>query len=137
MSAMSSSPTVKPMIGDPTKGMSTLPTMPSTCHEPSPAEMNAAPSSPPMSAWLDDDGIPSRQVRRFQMMAPTSAAAITDCDSTFVSMSPVPMVPATAVPVSAPKKFATALIAMAQLGFSARVLTLVAMALAVSWKPLM
>ena len=47
------------------------------------------------------------------------------------------MVLATSVPVSAPKKFATALMAIAQPGFSARVLTLVAMALAVSWKPLM
>ena len=137
MSAISSSPTVKPMIGDATSGRSTLPTMPSTCHAPNPAEMKAAPSSPPISAWLDDDGIPRRQVSRFQMMAPTSAAAITDCDSTFVSMSPDPTVRATAVPVSAPKKFATALIAIAQLGFRARVLTLVAMALAVSWKPLM
>ena len=47
------------------------------------------------------------------------------------------MVAATAVPISAPTKLATALSAMAWSGRSARVLTLVAMALAVSWKPLM
>ena len=111
--------------------------MPSICHEPIPAEMSAAPSSPPIRAWLDDDGMPSRQVSRFQTMAPTSAAAITVWDSTFVSISPAPIVSATAVPVSAPAKFATALMAMAQPGVSARVLTLVAIAFAVSWKPLM
>ncbi len=55
------------------------------------------------------------------MMAPTSAAAITDWDSTFVSIRPAPTVSATSSPVSAPAKFATALMAMAHPGFSARV----------------
>ena len=52
-------------------------------------------------------------------------------------MSPEPTVFATSVPVSAPAKFAVALIAIAQCGARARVATLVAMAFAVSWKPLM
>ena len=52
-------------------------------------------------------------------------------------MRPVPTVSATAMPVSAPAKFAAALMAIAQVGLRARVLTLVAIALAVSWNPLM
>jgi hypothetical protein len=44
---------------------------------------------------------------------------------------------ATAVPLSAPTKLAVALMAIASPGVSARVLTLVAIALAVSWNPLM
>ncbi len=47
------------------------------------------------------------------------------------------MVVATAVPVRAPAKFAAADRAMAWLGRRARVEILVAMAFAVSWKPLM
>ena len=37
--------------------------------------MIVAPSSPPMRAWLLELGMPSRQVIRFQAMAPISAAA--------------------------------------------------------------
>ena len=110
---------------------------PSICHELMPAEMSDAPSSPPISAWLDEDGMPSRQVIRFQMIAPTSAAAITVWDSTLGSMIPPLIVTATLVPTSAPAKLAVELIAIAQPGRSARVLTDVAIAFAVSWKPLM
>ena len=134
---MNSSPPMKPMIGEPTSGRSTLVTMPSMFHEEMPAEMSDAPSMPPIRAWLDDEGIPSRQVIRFQMIAPTSAAAMTAWDSTFGSMIPPATVCATAVPVRAPAKLATELMTIAQPGLSARVLTLVAIALAVSWKPLM
>ena len=76
MSAMNSRPTVNPTIGEPTSGTRTFVTMPSMFHDEMPAEMSDAPSRPPIRAWLDDDGIPSRQVSRFQMMAPTRAAAI-------------------------------------------------------------
>jgi hypothetical protein len=50
---------------------------------------------------------------------------------------PAAIVFATAVPVSAPTKFAVADMRIATCGRSARVETDVAMALAVSWKPLM
>ena len=67
-----------------------------------------------MRAWLDDDGMPSRQVMRFQTIAPTSAAAMTVCDTpTSVLIRPSPTVWATAVPVRAPTKFATALMPIA------------------------
>jgi hypothetical protein len=76
--------------------------------------------------------MPNHQVSRFQAMAPSSAAATTTWLSILWSISPVPIVAATAVPVSAPTKFAMALITMANCGFSARVETEVAMAFAVS-----
>ena len=65
-------------------------------------------------------------------MAPTSAAATTVCPSAWWLISPAPTVLATAVPVSAPRKFAAALMAIAHCGFNARVETDVAMAFAVS-----
>src|SRR5438477_4641891 len=52
-------------------------------------------------------------------------------------MMPLPTVVATAVPESAPTKFSTPAISTARPGESTRVATTVAMALAVSWKPLM
>ena len=81
--------------------------------------------------------MPNRQVIRFQTIAPTRAAATTALPSDCGAMRPEPMVLATAVPVRAPPKLAAALMAIAHWGFSARVLTEVAIALAVSWKPLM
>ncbi len=137
ITTMSSSAAMKPTIGDPTRGRSTLPPMPERFHEPTPAATAADPSRPPMSAWLDELGIPSRQVMRFQVMAPTRAAAITVWLSACVVIRPPPIVFATAVPTKAPPKFAMALMTIAHCGFSARVDTEVAMALAVSWKPLM
>ena len=138
MMTISSSPSAKPMIGELISGTSTLSRTPMKFHEPGPAAAAAAPSRPPINAWLLELGIPSRQVNRFQKMAPISAAATTDTPSTLVAISPAPTVFATAVPVSsAPPKLATALMTMAHCGLMARVLTLVAIALAVSWKPLM
>ena len=83
--------------------------------------------------------MPSRHVIRFQAIPPTSAAATTICPSSPVGVSAIPdaIVLATAVPVSAPTKFAAADIRIAWLGRSARVETDVAIAFAVSWKPLM
>ena len=42
------------------------------------ATISTAPSRPPIRAWLDELGMPSRHVIRFQMIAPTSAAATID-----------------------------------------------------------
>ena len=95
---MNSSPKTKPITGEATSGMSTFVMTPSICQELMPAEISDAPSSPPMSAWLDDDGMPSRQVIRFQMIAPTRAAAMTVWDSTLGSMIPPLIVSATFVP---------------------------------------
>src|SRR5439155_24638130 len=52
-------------------------------------------------------------------------------------MMPLPTVVATAVPESAPTKFSTPAMSTARPGDRTRVATTVAMALAVSWKPMM
>ena len=93
---------------------------------------------PPISAWDDELGIPSYQVSKFHTMAPIRAAEmmpllISDGD---ITISP-PIVFATPVLTIAPKKLSAAVIMIAFLGSIARVETDVAIALAVSWKPLM
>ena len=102
-----------------------------------PDEATAAPTKPPISAWLELEGKPSRQVRRFHRMAPSSpqisVTPVTLCAST----SPRPTVVATAVPASAPPRFVTAASIMACEGVRTLVPTTAATELAVSWKPLM
>ena len=61
----------------------------------------------------------------------------TACVVVASSTRPEPMVLATAVPAKAPMKLKAAAITIAWRGWSARVATEVAIALAVSWKPLM
>src|ERR1700741_3351874 len=113
--------------------------MPGPLSDWGPDAATAEPMMPPIRAWLDDEGIPRRQVIRFQVMAPTSAAATTIWPSSPDGVVAIPeaIVFATAVPVSAPMKLAGAGIRIAWLGRSARVDTDVAIALAVSWNPLM
>ena len=126
-----------PRIGEVTSGIRTLLTIPSMLRAPTPAAMTVAPMRPPISAWLLELGRPSHQVMRFQVIAPISAAATT----TWVVVSsftiPAPMVLATAVPAKAPMKLNAAAMSSAYWGRRARVATDVAIALAVSWKPLM
>ena len=126
-----------PITGEVTIGMRTLLTMPSTLNALGPAATSVAPNRPPIRAWLLELGSPKYHVSRFQAMAPISAAAITAWVVVSSSTSPEPIVLATAVPANAPMKLNDAAIAMACRGWSARVATDVAIALAVSWKPLM
>ena len=70
-------------------------------------------------------------------MAPMRAAATIAWVVVASLTSPEPMVLATAVPANAPMKLNAAAMSTATWGRSARVATDVAMALAVSWKPLM
>ena len=104
---------------------------------PTPAAMIVAPIRPPIRAWLLELGRPSRQVMRFQVIAPMSAAATIAWVVVVSSTRPAPIVLATAVPANAPMKLKAVAIATACAGRSARVATDVAIALAVSWKPLM
>ena len=90
-----------------------------------------------MSAWLLELGSPRHQVSRFQAIAPMSAADTTAGVVVFSSTRPAPMVLATAVPANAPMKLNAVAMPSAASGLSARVATDVAIALAVSWKPLM
>ena len=90
-----------------------------------------------MRAWLLELGSPRAQVIRFQTIAPTSAATTTPWVVVSSWTRPDPIVLATAVPANAPMKLNAAAIAMACRGWRARVATDVAIALAVSWNPLM
>jgi hypothetical protein len=44
---------------------------------PVPACITPEPRRPPISAWLDEDGMPRHQVITFQVIAPTRAPKIT------------------------------------------------------------
>ena len=98
---------------------------------------SAAPTSPPISACVDDDGSPKRQVTKFQVIAPMSAAKTTTSPALLCGglMMPLPTVCATPVPSSAPARFITAAMSSAARGVSALVDTDVAIALAASWNP--
>ena len=60
-----------------------------------PACATPAPTIPPTSAWLDDEGIPFSQVTTFQNIAPTSAPKTTAGVTRSLSMIPLPIVSAT------------------------------------------
>ena len=128
---------MNPTTGDEMSGTRTLPTTPLHFTEPMPAARIVAPSRPPIRAWLLELGIPRRHVSRFQAIAPRSAAITMAWDVVVSLTRPDPMVCATAVPANAPMKLNEAAMRIACWGRSARVATEVAMALAVSWKPLM
>ena len=87
-----------------TIGTSTLLTMPSTFRAPTPAATIVAPSRPPISACELELGRPRYQVKRFQAMAPRSAATMTAWVVVCSSTNPAPIVLATAVPANAPMK---------------------------------
>src|SRR5512134_20717 len=73
-------------------------TQPDPMSATAPALATAAPPNPPMSAWEDELGSPKYQVTRFQTIAPISAPSTTLGSTTAGSISPLPMVLATAVP---------------------------------------
>ncbi len=90
-----------------------------------------------MSAWLEELGSEYHHVMRFHAMAPRSAPATMAWVVVASSTRPDPMVLATAVPANAPMKLKAAAMSTATWGRRARVATEVAIAFAVSWKPLM
>ncbi len=96
------------------------------------------PISPPIRGWEELLGSPRYQVIRFQAMAPARAAKMTASVMIPGWMIPVPIVVATGTPT---RKKATKLKKAAQrtawLGVRTRVETMVEMALAASWNPLM
>ena len=91
-----------------------------------------------MSACEELVGRPKYQVMRSQMIAPINPPKITPNVTAWMSIIPLPIVFATAVPNP---KAATKLKNAAQItacpGESTRVETIVAIELAASWKPLM
>ncbi len=123
-----------PRTGLTTSAVTTFST-PSALISPTPRPIAAAPQRPPMSACDDDEGIPPHHVSRFQKMAPMSAASTIACVTDVGSMMSLPIVEATRVPRNAPTTFRTAAISTAVRGRSTPVDTTVAIAFAVSWKP--
>ena len=126
-----------PMTGLARPGHTTLFQMPSHWTGSGPPAASAAPTRPPTSACDDEDGRPRYHVKRFQTIAPISAAIIRwpVTRPGLVLMRPSPTVFATAVDVKAPRKFMIAAMNTAIRGERARVETDVATAFAVSWKP--
>ena len=123
-------------MGAMSAGMSTLPKMPDHFTEELPAWTSMAPTTPPMRAWLELEGVPRYHVTTFQRIAPIRPANTTFKVTKLASTIPLAMVAATDNDKKAPTKFNIADSPTAARGFSAFVAMEVAMALAVSWKPL-
>src|SRR5665648_1012492 len=128
-----------PTSGESTIGMTTLSRMTFQCTV-TPDAM-PTPVSAPISACDDDDGSANHHVIRFQTIAPMIAESTRirpRCGdaASLMSMMPLPMVCATAVPSRAPTRLKIAAMISAARGVRALVETDVAIALAASWKPL-
>src|SRR5205085_5883583 len=129
-------PTTSPVRGEPRPGSTTLATMPLPWMKAGPWATSMAPIRPPMRACVEELGKPRRHVIRFHAMAPTRAAPTRVSVTLSVTTMPLPTVAATCVVRNAPARLSAAESRTAVRGLSARVETEVAMALAVSWKPL-
>ena len=101
-----------------------------------PAATTTAPMRPPNRACDELDGSPSSQVIRFHRMAPMRPAKMMYGLILVSSTRPLEIVLATSTERNAPTTFRTPEMRTATLGFSAPVAIDVAMAFAVSWKPL-
>src|SRR6476661_362686 len=101
-----------------------------------PAPISTAPMSPPNKACDELEGSPNSHVTRFHKIAPTSPAKIITGVTTASLTMPPEIVLATSVDRNAPTTFSTAAITTAVRGRRAPVATDVAIALALSWNPL-
>ena len=122
--------------GERSAGTTTLEMTPSTSIADPPAATNVAPIVPPISACDEDDGSPNHHVPRFQAIAPTRPPNTTSGVTAPASTIPPATVAATSSEMNAPMKLRIAATVTAIRGDSAPVATVVAIALAVSWKPL-
>src|SRR5580692_6577835 len=124
------------MIGERMAGRTTLETSPCQSTALPPAAAIVEPITPPISACDELDGMPNSQVTRFQMMPPVRPAATTVSVTSLVSTRPLAIVAATASERNAPTRLSTPDSATATRGGSAPVAIEVAIALPVSWNPL-
>src|SRR4051794_36045677 len=117
-------------------GTSTLESTPSpsTAEKPTPA--TTAPIMPPMRACEEEEGTPNHHVVRFHVIAPIKPAKTIVVVTTCASTIPLATVAATEIEMNAPTKLRIAAMPTATRGLNAPVAIVVAMALAVSWKPL-
>ena len=114
----------------------TLARIPSPSIAELPAATSVEPITPPISAWDDEEGSPNHHVPRFQAIAPTRPPNTTDGVMTSAFTMPLATVAATESEMNAPTKFRIAATVTATFGGSAPVAIVVAIAFAVSWKPL-
>src|SRR3954447_15018292 len=136
MNRIATPATTNASTGEISAGTITLASRPLPSIAADPSAANAAPTTPPISACDELDGRPSHHVARFHAIAPISPANTTVVVIASVSTMPCATVAATASEMNAPTKFRTAERATAKRGDIARVETDVAIAFAVSWKPL-
>src|SRR4051794_14454425 len=127
--------TVKASIGAITAGTTTLPSNPFPSIADAPCAINAAPTTPPISACEELAGSPKYHVRRFHPIAPIRPANTIVMVIAPESTIPLAIVAATACEMKAPTKLRIAARPTAVRGGSARVENDVATTLAVSWKP--
>src|SRR5690348_8246006 len=87
---------MRPAItGESTAGIRTLDTMPCHFTAPAPAAAMVDPTTPPISAWDELDGIPRYHVARFHAMPPASPANTTVSVTWVLLTKPLAMVAAT------------------------------------------
>src|SRR4051812_663418 len=122
--------------GDSTAGTMTLFSTALRWIASSPPATQVAPIRPPNSACDELEGNPRYQVTRFHKIAPTSPAKMTTGLMSVSSTSPPEIVFATSTDRKAPTRFRQPATVTATFGRSAPVAIEVAIALAVSWKPL-
>src|SRR6187200_1923020 len=99
------------------------------------AEVPTPAITAPISACDDVDGTPNHHVIRFQVIARTGPAKIIVGDTASASTIPFVTVAATVIEMKAPPTFIWAAMPTAMRGLRAPVAIVVAMALAVSWRP--
>src|SRR3954452_9491506 len=133
---MATPATAKASVGAISAGMMTFSRMPSPWIALGPLATNTDPTMPPIRACEDDEGRPNHNVARFHAIAPIRPPKTTVGVTASASTMPLATVAATASEMNAPTKLKIADIATAARGDSARVEMLVAIALAVSWNPL-
>src|SRR6476646_3794656 len=116
---------MNPITGDSKPGTITFCQTPDHSTPLVPDWTSAAPTRPPTSAWVELEGKPSRQVRRFHVIAPSRAARRVWFVVAWIRLFAI--VDATAVVTNAPARFAAEETSTAGRGASARVPTHVAM----------
>ena len=129
-------PTAIAMMGATSAGIITLETRPLQITPSDPAAASTAPTTPPTRACEELDGSRTSHVTRFQMIPPARPASTTASVTTAASTMPFAMVAATVSDRNAPTMLSTAASMTACLGLRARVAMDGAIALPVSWKPL-
>src|ERR1700742_3539169 len=122
-------------IGDSPAGMMTFSNNPCHCTAWPPAAAIVDPTTPPISACDELDGMPKYQVSKFQIIPPARPANTTVNVTKPVSTKPLAIVAATLSERNAPTRFNTPDKPTATLGLRAPVAMDVAIALPVSWNP--